>query len=191
MDIQKHWKIILSLTLIFVAGAVTGSVITFQVVKRMVRNRTNPDQWSARVLREYRSRLHLTPEQIERIRPRMIEANRNLKAARAEFAQTHSMILRDIQSDLMRELTPEQREIFKQIREEQTQRFRRAANPGAPGSNQLHTRPPWQQRPKWQRDLMKREMTRRERERRGHPPSTNSPPRQLNQPPPSKIADPR
>lgn len=182
MNIHKHWKIILSLTLIFITGAVTGSVITFQVVKRVVSNRTNPDQWSARVLREYRKHLQLTPEQINRIKPRMIEASRNLKAARTEFAQMHRLVFRDIHSDLMEELTPEQREMFKRVREEQMQRYRRSNN-GLNGremnSNQLHGRPQWQQRPQWQREMMKREMVRREREyRSGQQKDEN--PRRLN-----------
>ena len=42
MEALRQWKIVGSLTAIFIAGAVTGGVITFQVVKSIVRARSNP-----------------------------------------------------------------------------------------------------------------------------------------------------
>lgn len=129
MEPFKHWKIVLSLTSIFVAGAITGGVVTFQVVRSVVRARTNPDQWSARVLRDYRDRLELTKEQQERIRPLLMEAGREMKQTRAEFMQTHAGLMRKINAALLRELSPEQRKVFEEIREEQKHRFRERAYP--------------------------------------------------------------
>lgn len=122
--VLKHWKIILSLSLIFVAGAVTGSVVTFKIVKQVVNSRTNPDQWSGRILREYRHRLKLTPAQIERIKPRMMEAGRDLKATRSDFNQAYGQIFRRVHAEIFQELTPKQREMFRRIREEKMAKFR-------------------------------------------------------------------
>ena len=129
MDALKHWKIILSLTAIFVAGAVTGSVITFKVVRNVVKARTNPDLWSSRVLRDYKHRLKLTPEQIEHIRPLMMEANREMKMTRGDYLQAHGQLIRELHASLDQELTSEQRRVLDNIRNEQMRRFReRAAN---------------------------------------------------------------
>lgn len=123
MEPLRNWKIILSLTAIFVAGAVTGSVITFQVVKSIVRSRTNPDQWSARIMREYRHHLQLTPDQVEHIKPRMMEANRQMKLMRTDLMQQHGQIYRQIHSEIMQVLTPQQREAFKRLRQKKMARF--------------------------------------------------------------------
>ncbi|MGB0581904.1 MAG: hypothetical protein ACPGVU_19590 [Limisphaerales bacterium] len=120
----RHWKIVLSLALIFIAGAVTGSVVTFKIVKQVVNARTNPDQWSGRILREYRDRLQLTPVQIERIKPRMMEAGRELKDTRSEFTQAYGQIFRRVHTEIYEELRPEQREMFRRIREEKMAKFR-------------------------------------------------------------------
>jgi len=126
----KHWKIVFSLVSIFVAGAITGGVVTFQVVRGVIRARTNPDQWSGRVFRDYRHRLDLTDEQQARLRPMMMEAGREMKRTRAEFMQSHGQLMRNIHTSLMRELTPEQRAVFEEIREEQMRRFRERGFPG-------------------------------------------------------------
>jgi len=122
--VLKHWKIILSLSFIFIAGAVTGSVVTFKIVKQVVNSRTNPDQWSGRILREYRHRLQLTPEQMDRIKPGMIEAGREMKETRSEFKQAYGQIYRRVHAEIFQELTPKQREMFRRIRYEKMARFR-------------------------------------------------------------------
>jgi hypothetical protein len=144
MKMPTSFKVIASLVAIFVTGAITGSVITFQVVKRVVNARTNPDQWPDRVLREYKHRLDLTPRQMDQIRPKMAAAGRELKFARTDFAQNYSAILRQTNEDIFQALTPEQRERFKQFRREQMGKMRnRYPNLAA----QPRPRPPSQQRP--------------------------------------------
>jgi hypothetical protein len=129
MEPLKHWKIILSLAAIFMAGAVTGGVITFQVVRQVVRTRTNPEQWPGRVLRDYQHRLHLAPDQQERIRPILSEAGRKMQRNRAEYIKAHADLLHEVHSTLVHELTPAQSEIFEEIRREQMQRFRDRGTP--------------------------------------------------------------
>jgi hypothetical protein len=128
MKMPTSFKVIASLVAIFVAGAVTGSVITFQVVKHVVNARTNPDQWSGRVLREYKHRLDLTPAQMDPIKPKMMTAGRELKFARTEFMQNYSAILRETNEAIFVALTPTQRKRFKQFRREQIGKMR-ARNP--------------------------------------------------------------
>ncbi len=128
MNALRHWKIIASLTAIFVAGAVTGSVLTYQIVRNVVRARTNPDQWSMHILQDYRTRLDLTDEQVEVIRPKMMMAGRELRLVRSDFSQQLQQILRQANAEIVKELTPEQREQFELLKKEQAQRFR-----GRPG----------------------------------------------------------
>jgi hypothetical protein len=150
MKMPTSFKVIASLVAIFVAGAVTGSVITFQVVKHVVNARTNPDQWSGRVLREYKHRLDLTPAQMDPIKPKMMTAGRELKFARTEFMQNYSAILRETNEDIFVALTPTQRKHFKQFRREQIGKMR-ARNP----NQQPRPRPMQQLRPD-QRELQNR-----------------------------------
>lgn len=143
MEAIKHWKIVLSLAAIFLAGAVTGGVITFQVVRSVVRARTNPDQWSARILRDYQDRLDLSQEQMDRIRPVLLQAGQQMKQARGEFIQLHGRLMREVNATLTQELTPVQKQIFEELREEQVRRFReRGVNPGKRPFPSVG-RPPW------------------------------------------------
>ena len=131
METSKQWKIILSLAAIFAAGAVTGGVITFQTVRKMVQARTNPDQWPGRVFRDYRNRLKLEPGQQERIRPILTEAGRKMKRTRAEYLQAHGQLMREIHAALLPVLTPEQIQVLDEIKAEQMQRMReRGLMPG-------------------------------------------------------------
>ncbi len=187
----------LSLSVIFVAGAVTGSVITFQIVKQLVRSKSNPDQWSTRVLREYKRRLNLSAEQIERIRPRLMEANQDLKNARSEFARAHGQVFLDIHASLDEELTPEQRQSFRRLRTEQLQRFHARPETDA-GMKRSRTngirpiQPPWQQRSQRQREMMLRERPRQpgnpetDTAKRRHSLTTDSPPPKTDSKPESK-----
>jgi|GEM_PF-814325 len=173
MEPLRNWKIIVSLAAIFIAGAVTGSVITFQVVKTIVRSRTNPDQWSARIMREYRHHLQLTPDQVEHIKPRMMEANRQMKLMRTDLMQQHGQIYRQIHAEIMEILTPQQREVFKRLRQKKMARFQEQQpnlrnRPGMSPNRQSGNPPP-----AW-REKMQRE---RWREQQGE---VHSSPRRLN-----------
>ncbi|MBL6764736.1 MAG: hypothetical protein ISQ14_07260 [Verrucomicrobiae bacterium] len=141
MEPIRHWKIILSLTAIFVAGAVTGGVITFQVVRSVVRSRTNPELWSNRILHDYKDRLDLSEEQLNRIRPQMAAAGKEVMKTRQQFMQVHGELLKELHDSLLRELTTEQRQIFKEIREEQMQRFRERGLPPGKRHFMNHPRP--------------------------------------------------
>ena len=147
MEALRQWKIVGSLTAIFIAGAVTGSVITFQVVKSIVRARSNPDQWSTRVMREYRHHLQLTPEQVDQIKPRMMEAHRQMKMTRSDLMQEHGQIYRQLHMEIMQVLTPEQRDAFRRLREKKMARFRERNQ-----SPNLRNSPAWRenmQRERW------------------------------------------
>ena len=139
MEPIRHWKIIVSLTAIFVAGAVTGGVITFQIVRKVVRAKTNPELWSKRILHDYKDRLDLSEEQVLKIRPKMAAAGSQMMQTRQQFMQAHGLLMRDLHETLLQELTPGQRKIFQEIREEQAQRFRERGGP--PGKRPFPNHP--------------------------------------------------
>ena len=69
MKLLRHWKLILGMTAIFGAGALTGTVVTLQGVKRALTERSALKRWGDARMAEFQRRLKLTPEQRKEIRP--------------------------------------------------------------------------------------------------------------------------
>ena len=132
MSWLRHWKIVLALTGLFLLGAATGTVVTLKVVKRFIESRTNPDRMSQTLFQEYDRRLHLTPEQIERIRPILQRTAREMWDVRAEGARRTFQVIRLSQEEIAAELTPAQREEFERVNEMLRERYRPPATPAGP-----------------------------------------------------------
>ena len=146
---MKTWKIILAVLLIFGAGAVTGAIVVRRIAPRIVKTeRVVPSMMnhSPERRREYverlDARLKLTPEQKQKIDQILTDSQDRLKtvweefqpAAREEFGRTRKEI-----SEL---LTPEQLEIYKQMRkhrEKDKDREKEGKTPVKTGSRVCNT----------------------------------------------------
>lgn len=119
-------KIVLAVTGIFLAGAVTGGFVSVRVAGHMAakqrgQQRFGPTEIGARLAEQ----LRLTPEQKERIRPILSRTSEELRKVRREaFNETAALITR-MDEDLSKELTEEQRVRLKQIRAEEDERRKR------------------------------------------------------------------
>ncbi len=67
MTLFRYWRIGLGLIVVFVAGAVTGSVATHQWIGHRFNSALNFDNWKGGVMHVLQSKLNLTPEQHEKI----------------------------------------------------------------------------------------------------------------------------
>lgn len=129
MSWLRHWKVILSLLAIFVAGTVTGAFLTLRVV-RSYANRSAlgtlmplAPQWPNTALKNYEKRLKLTPEQVEKFKPMFEQAGKDLATTRTNVATDVLVTLRRLNAQVEAELTPEQKAELEKLREENRNRF--------------------------------------------------------------------
>ena len=123
-----HWKVSLSLVAIFLAGTVTGAVITLRIVKRVAADHARFERLPDLILAQMKTRLALTPEQTTRLRPAVEQATRALRDLRTQAGATISQTLNTLDTQIERELLPEQKPKFEQLRRDLRTR--------------LHLRPP-------------------------------------------------
>lgn len=131
----RKLKISLYLTGIFIAGIVTGVFISFQVARHMMPTQANmTERWS----RELQSKLALSPEQMQKIKPvirNTIGGFKDILAADALLS------LSNCNAQIAVELTPEQKVKFEKLAKEQREfiqsRFggQAAPQPKAAGTN--------------------------------------------------------
>lgn len=111
-----HWKISLSLVAIFLAGTVTGAVLTLRVVKRVAAEQSRFERLPDLILARLKSRLALTPEQTARLQPAVDQATRELRELRAQAGASIAQTLNTLDTRIERELLPEQKPKFEQLR---------------------------------------------------------------------------
>ncbi|MBI5801404.1 MAG: hypothetical protein HZA92_11895 [Verrucomicrobia bacterium] len=133
MSWLRHWKVVLALFGLFLLGAATGTVITLKVVKHVIEGRTNPERMSQSLLHEFQRRLHLTPEQVERIGPILQRTGREMGVLRTEMAGRTFQVIRLSHEEIAAELLPEQREEFARLNKEMRERYRQQGPPGQKG----------------------------------------------------------
>jgi len=118
-------KISASLLALFGLGAATGVVATRQLAPAPV---TAParvpveERWSNARFEEYRTRLNLTPQQIAAIAPHFRQFGRDMRQLREDLRGRFAGSLRDLNENIARELTPEQRKELWHLVQERWQR---------------------------------------------------------------------
>jgi len=116
MSLMRYWKIVVSLLLVFAAGAVTGSVATHQSIKHGVEHALNFERWKSGTMRVLQSKLKLTAEQHQKIETLVDTQGREIRAAfsRAFDESGHDLVRLQVQID--QELSPDQRAIHAQMK---------------------------------------------------------------------------
>ncbi len=136
MSLSRRWKISLVLVAIFVAGAISGSVLTIITVKRFVDRGRGPEIWTGAMMRLYKEELQLTPEQEAHLRPMMEEAGRELHVTRQHAIMESGFVIRRMNDAIEKELTPEQKVRFDKLRAELRARLHNTnAPPSGPFRN--------------------------------------------------------
>lgn len=123
MTVANPFKIILAVSGIFVAGAVTGGFVSLRVVDHITRQkriteRTGPTEIGVRLAEQ----LQLTPEQKNKVRPIITRTSEDLRKLRRDsFSQTAALITK-MDVELSQELTPEQRVLLTAVRAKEEER---------------------------------------------------------------------
>ena len=128
---MRHWKIILSLVAIFVAGCITGGVLTVAITKRVAARRsagTAGSNFGAVVVQHYQKQLELTPEQVEKLKPVFARAAAGLRNSRSNLLTEVTLAMRQMNEDIARELTPEQQARFEKMKERNRARLKNQFN---------------------------------------------------------------
>jgi hypothetical protein len=113
MNRSRKLKIVLYLAGIFFAGIVTGIFISFQVARHMMPNQANmTKRWAW----ELQSRLNLSPEQMQKIKPVI----RNTLGGFKDVLVADALAaLTNCNAQIAVELTPDQKVKFEQLSKEQ------------------------------------------------------------------------
>ena len=113
----SRWKIALTLTGIFLAGGVAGGFAGYAWSRNDPRPRISPDQYTERYLQRMITDVKLTSEQVECLRPMMEEFSEKLSVMRQKAFAEARAVLRDMDRRIESDLTPEQRELYRQMQE--------------------------------------------------------------------------
>lgn len=144
LTVASTLKVVLAVSGIFVAGAVTGGFVSLRVAEQVAREkrqveRVGPGDIGSKLAEQ----LHLTPAQKEKVKPIFAHSSEELRKIRREsFAQTAALIVK-LDEALAKELTPGQQTLLKDIRAREEERRKQWINertkrnegrgPGGPG----------------------------------------------------------
>lgn len=146
---DKPWKVVFAFVGVFVAGAVFGGLLALRIGKSIVDHRREPlvlppvpakivlsaagqpgnpakpplpaapQFQSAQLLRRFAERLDLSPEQRERIMPRIQRATADFRRQQQTHFREDTVVLQHLQEDIRRELTSDQRRKLDKMEERQ------------------------------------------------------------------------
>ena len=111
MKLFRYWKIVVGLVLVFGAGAVTGSLATQHMIKRALENSMKFENWTNGATGFLRAKLKLSPEQMQKVKTIFEQKGPEFKTIFARTAADSGRIVIQIEHEVDRELTPEQRAI--------------------------------------------------------------------------------
>lgn len=125
-----NFTIFLYLALIFLSGLAVGAYgyrfISVNPVATRANPRPSPEEWRKQYMNEMQTRVHLTPDQLQKLNTLMDET----RARFHEERQKHDKVMktiRDEQTDKVRAmLTEEQRPEYEKLRAEREQRAKAA-----------------------------------------------------------------
>jgi Spy/CpxP family protein refolding chaperone len=124
-----RWKIALALAGIFIAGAAAGGIAGYTWAPRDPRGLMRPNDYTERYLQRMITEVKLTTEQVECLRPMMEEFSEKLSVMRQKaFAEARDVI-REMDRRIEADLTPEQRELYHQMKERERQGWGRGGSP--------------------------------------------------------------
>jgi Spy/CpxP family protein refolding chaperone len=133
---DKPWKLVLLLTGIFLAGAVTGGFVSVRVIRNWAQRAAQPEQWGPSRLKLLAKRLELTPEQVEKLQPIVKRDMDDLNRIRQSGFRDARRILERMEADISAELTPAQKEKFDKLNQEFRERMQRFRPPGNGGARE-------------------------------------------------------
>ena len=115
----SSWKLIAVFAVLFLTGGVSGSLITYSIVrKQAMPNPTRTVQtWTENLMRKLARAGRLTPEQSAKIHPRVETAVRQMKSIQIQAMQQGSDALDAALAEIETGLNPDQQKRLERFRE--------------------------------------------------------------------------
>ncbi len=118
MKALKQWRLLLTLVLVFAAGVGSGLAWTHWQLKRGFAKALRYETWINGTMDTLQNKLHLTPEQLPKVRALVEEAGQEVKTSLSQAAGDIGSTLMRFGQRLDTELSPEQRRIHERMQQE-------------------------------------------------------------------------
>ena len=119
----SSWKLVLVFAVLFLTGGLSGSVITYSVLRRQTL--PNPTRsfhsWTENLMQKIQRIARLTPEQSAKIRPRVEAAVKQMQSIQVRAMQQGSDALDAALAEIEPELSPDQQKRLERFRERRRQ----------------------------------------------------------------------
>ncbi|EEF59894.1 hypothetical protein [Pedosphaera parvula] len=129
MTIPSKGKLIVYLVMLFVLGAVTGSGITYKLVKGHPPGRGPghpPGDFTERMRSDLKTRLNLTADQVDKINPMIDVAGAELRSIQTNTMQRVSQVFDNLHAQMRPLLTDEQKTKLEEMEKEFRERRHRS-----------------------------------------------------------------
>jgi ribosome-associated translation inhibitor RaiA len=115
----SSWKLALVFAVLFLTGGLSGSVITYSVLRKQAfPNPTrNLRTWTDNLMQKLQRNGRLTPEQSKKIRPRVEAAVKQMQSIQIQAMQQGSDALDAALAEIETELNPDQQKRMEHFRE--------------------------------------------------------------------------
>ena len=110
MSVLRHWKIIIGLLVVFVAGLAIGSATTVGLIQGAYRQRMDPATWTPRTLAWLERDVQISASQAEQLRPEVDKSMRQMNELRTETNERRKQIFGELFGEIAKHLTQPQRE---------------------------------------------------------------------------------
>ena len=117
MNEVLKWKLIAGFLLVFVAGGIAGAALGGLYAKHLFFEFHHPGMIGARMKEQFRSELHLTPEQAAKINPIIDKTAAELQQVRRDTSRRVGEIWMEAHQQIAANLTEEQRQKLQQMKE--------------------------------------------------------------------------
>jgi hypothetical protein len=115
----SSWKLIAVFAVLFLTGGVSGSLITYSVVRKQAL--PNPTRtvhtWTESLMQKLEHAGRLTPEQSAKIQPRIETAVKQMKSIQLQAMQQGSDVLDAALAEIETGLNPDQQKRLERFRE--------------------------------------------------------------------------
>ena len=126
---MSKWKISIYLTALFLAGVVTGAILTAQIGRRIMMRVMQPEAMAGHWQHDLETKLNLTAAQSQKIAPIIRDSMKNFGALLCDQTE---LALSNCNARIELELTPEQKIKFAEIEKQQQQFIHSRFNGGSP-----------------------------------------------------------
>ncbi len=127
MRLLRHWKMVLGLMAIFVAGVGTGVIGTVVLLHRIFTRPEPQAHWVDARLGDLEKHLKITPEQRAKIKPVVDRAGLRFREIGGRAFTEIAVAAREAYQDVARELNPEQKAEFDRLRPQVIAKLRELA----------------------------------------------------------------